>query len=120
LARGAWLVLLCFAVLALSSPRILEPIPSGSPAISSSPADLVAITRAAALYDLTRTQSAIQVWRSEKQKHRLFQHAGGAVLPAIADEIAGRQSRPESRRLPAIAPAPQFRAFDAQAPPSTC
>jgi hypothetical protein len=120
LARGVWLVVLCFAVLALSSPRIPQPVPSGSPGISSSPADFVAITRAAALYDLSRTQSAIHVWRSEKQKHRPLWHADGTVLAAIADEIVGQRSRPESLRLPAIAAAPQYRAFDAQAPPSTC
>jgi len=119
-ARGAWLVVLCLAVLALSSPRIPLPVPSGSPAISSSPADLVAITRAAALYDLSRPPSAIHVWRSEKQKHRPFQHADGAVIAPIADAIVGQRTRPESRRLPSIAAAPQFRAFDAQAPPSTC
>jgi hypothetical protein len=118
--HGVWLVVLCFAVLALSSPRIPQPVPSGSPAISSSPADLAAITRAAALYDLSRSQSAIHAWRSEKQKYRPFQHADGTVPAAIADEIVGQRSRPESRRLPAIAAAPQFRPFDAQAPPSIC
>jgi len=80
----------------------------------------VAITRAAALYDLSRPPSAIHVWRSEKQKHRPFQHADGAVIAPIADAIVGQRTRPESRRLPSIAAAPQFRAFDAQAPPSTC
>jgi hypothetical protein len=122
LARGLWLVVLCFAVLALSSPspRIFQPIPSDTPAISSSPAEFVAITRTAALYDLGRSPGAY-VWRSEKQKHRVPWHAdGGAVLSAIPFRIEGRRFGPEGRQAPAIAALRPFRAFDAQAPPFDC
>lgn len=119
LAHGFWLVVLCFAVLALSSPRIFQPIHSGAPAISSSPADFVAITRTAALYDSGRNPGAY-VWRSEKQKYRAPWHADGAVLATISFEITERRFDPESTLAPAIAALHPFRAFDAQAPPSDC
>jgi hypothetical protein len=119
LAHGVWLVVLCFAVLALSSPRIPQPISSGAPAISSSPADLVAITRTAGLYDLGRSPGAY-VWRSEKQKYHAPWHADGAVLTTISFEITERRFDPESTLAPAIAALRPFRAFDAQAPPFDC
>jgi hypothetical protein len=119
LAHGLWLVVLCFAVLALSSPRIFQPIPSGAPAISSSPAEFVAITRTAALYDSGRSPGAY-VLRSEKQKYRAPWHADGAVLTTISFEITKRRFDPESTLAPALAAFRPFRAFDAQAPPSDC
>jgi len=119
-AYGLWLVVLCFAVLSLSSPRNFQPISSGAPAISSSPAEFVAITRTAALYDLGRSPGAAYVWRSEKQKHHVPSHADGAVLTAIPRRIAERLFDPESTLAPAIVALRPSRAFDAQAPPVDC
>jgi hypothetical protein len=119
-ARGGWFVVLYLAVLALSSLPAPQPVPSGSPSIRSSSVDFVAITRAAGLYDLTRAAKVVQEWRSDKQKHRLPRHGDAANLTAATPEIEARRSGAESRAPSAVAALRPFRAFDAQAPPSTC
>jgi hypothetical protein len=120
IARGGWTVILCLAVLALSVLSIPGPTPSNSPWVGRLSTDFVAITRAANLYDLSRTSTAIHEWKSDRQKLRLFRHGYGATVRPAASEIGEKQAAFENRILPASAALRQFQAFDAQAPPSAC
>jgi hypothetical protein len=118
--RGGWIVVLCLAVLALSSPAAPIATPDRSPAIGKSSTDLVAITRMAGLYDLSRAPKTIHEWKSDRQKHRPLRYSDGAALASTGLRIESQQAGPESREHPVAAAFRPFRAFDAQAPPSDC